>query len=305
MPVPALGLARPTCVRDHWELIALSLRPSTYAWVCLFPFSNKQTARQRLLIFHPQHPEATVYNHRSSPSRHNTQSHPAPAAASTSRTHTPHGAATVNAHAAGLPATQSFGRLDAELRAAPVTPLGVVPVVVSGVDGGGRGDKISQSLTPHTKQTGHRGQIRTPHPAQSTSQTNKRAHAPDGVARAEADPVGDGAVLVRLLGKGPLGAERLLGRLWGWLVCVIDTRGVGWSGVTGGEMGFWGRDAAMLNANAGRHCCTRVIDDDGVAHDDPTHTPSQSQNQGSRPSDDRHAPSIQIVHAPWLEAPWG
>jgi len=41
----------------------------------------------------------------------------------------------------------------------------------------------------------------------------KAPHAPDGVARAEADPVGDGAVLVLLLGQRPLRAERLLRRL--------------------------------------------------------------------------------------------
>lgn len=55
------------------------------------------------------------------------------------------------------------GPLDAELGAAPVTPLGVVP---------------------------------------------------DRVASTKAGPVRDGSVLLLLLGKRPLGAESLLGRLW-------------------------------------------------------------------------------------------
>lgn len=109
--------------------------------------------------------------------------------------------------------TQSVGeRLDAELGAAPVPPLGVVPVVV-----GFTTKYVSHAHTTHTADainhftasaSNPRLQPKTPNPPPNT-------HAPDGVARAQADPIGDGAILVRLLGQRPLGAERLLGRLYG------------------------------------------------------------------------------------------
>jgi hypothetical protein len=44
---------------------------------------------------------------------------------------------------------------------------------------------------------------------------------PDRVAGTKAGPVRDGSVLVLLLGKRPLGAEGLLGRLW---VVVVRRR---------------------------------------------------------------------------------
>ena len=70
--------------------------------------------------------------------------------------------------------------LDAELSATPVAPLGVVAV-----------------------ENQHES---------DTDKTHWQPVVPDGVASAEADPLGDGAVLALLLGQDLLDLERLVGR---------------------------------------------------------------------------------------------
>lgn len=92
-------------------------------------------------------------------------------------------------------AVQSASRLDTDAGLAPMPPLGVVPV-------------RRQNVSPATLCSFH--QVACIRPAFVFLESRWRCDEPDGVAGPEADPLGDGAVLLLRLRKLLLGAERLL-----------------------------------------------------------------------------------------------
>lgn len=85
-------------------------------------------------------------------------------------------------------------RLQAELGAAPVAALGVVPGAFTAAH-----SFVSHRCTPNTSIT--------------SSSSHKQPDALDGVTRTQTDPLRDRAVLLLLLSKNLLGAEGLVRRL--------------------------------------------------------------------------------------------
>ena len=92
---------------------------------------------------------------------------------------------------------------DAQLRSAPVAALGVVP----------KQRASAQTLSGAQ----YRAALDA---AESTDARTAAYNAPDGVARAQADPLRDGAVLLLLLPQNALDLERLVRRLRGGSGCV-------------------------------------------------------------------------------------